>query len=76
MTADLERIKEAIVALPDEDRNALAAWLNVHSMDEWELEMKSDFSSGGRVENLVARVRDQIRDGKFTAMPTRDTAQK
>ena len=64
----VERLKEAIAELPAEDKVALAAWLNVQTMDEWDKEMSRDFSPGGRGHRLVAKVKDQIRVGEFRPM--------
>lgn len=64
----VESIKEAISGLPDEDQISLAAWLNLHTMDEWDRDMQRDFSPGGRGHHLVDRVKADIRAGKFRPM--------
>jgi hypothetical protein len=69
MSSSLETIKEAIGGLPESERAALAAWLNLRNMDDWDRQMHSDFSSGGRMHALVDRVRAEARAGKFSPMP-------
>ncbi len=67
MTVDA--IKQAIVDLPEDQKFALAAWLNQQTMDDWEKKMQRDFSPGGRGNHLVEEVKNQIRAGKFQPMP-------
>ena len=69
MGSSLETIKEAIGGLPEEERFALAAWLNLSSMDDWDQQMHRDFSRGGRAHDLVARVRAEVREGKVGPRP-------
>jgi hypothetical protein len=68
MGSSLETIKEAIGGLPEEERAALAAWLNLSGMDDWDQQMHRDFSRGGRAHGLVERVRAEVREGKFGPM--------
>lgn len=67
MTVDA--IKEAIADLPEEQKLALAGWLNEQTMDEWDREMQRDFSPGGRGYHLVDKVKADVRAGKFRPMP-------
>jgi hypothetical protein len=62
MTVDA--IKEAIAGLPDHDRHALAVWLNELEYDEWDKQMATDFSLGGRGTALIERVKREIDKGK------------
>jgi hypothetical protein len=64
----VEAIKEAIAALPDDDKVRLAAWLNLQTMDEWDKEMLRDFSPSGRGYHLVEKVKAEIHSGKFRPM--------
>ena len=64
----IDEIKEAIAALSEQDRLALASWLSIQTMDEWDREMERDFSSGGAGHHLVEKVRADIRAGKFSPM--------
>ena len=43
MSSSLETIKEAIGSLPEDERPALAAWLNLNGMDNWDRHMHRDF---------------------------------
>jgi len=63
MTVDA--IKQAIASLPEETQVALAAWLNLQTMDAWDKEMQRDFSPGGRAYHVVNRARAQIHSGEF-----------
>ncbi len=65
----VKTIKEAIASLPDDDKVALAAWLNLQTMDEWDKQMQRDFSPAGRGYHLVEKVKADIRAGKFRPMP-------
>ena len=57
----IEALKNAITVLPQDAQAALAAWLNLQTMDAWDREMQSDFSPGGRGHHLVEKVKSQIR---------------
>ena len=60
----MEAIKEAIAGLPEEERHALAVWLNELDYDEWDKEMVKDFSPDGRGCHLVEKVKRDIAEGK------------
>jgi hypothetical protein len=64
----VEAIKEAIAGLPEGDRVALASWLNLQTLDEWDREMLRDFAPGGKGADLLAKVKAGIRNGKFRPM--------
>jgi hypothetical protein len=66
MTVDA--IKDAITRLPDEDKIALAAWLHLQTMDEWDRQMACDFAPGGRGVHAIEKVKADIRAGKFRPM--------
>ena len=51
MTVDA--IKDAITGLPDEDKIALATWLSLQTMDEWDRQMARDFAPGGRGVHVI-----------------------
>jgi ketosteroid isomerase-like protein len=65
---NVETLKEAIVGLPEEDRQSFAAWINGLDYDAWDKEMAEDFSSGGSGAHLIEKVKREIADGK--ARPT------
>jgi hypothetical protein len=52
----IEAIKNAITALPLEERHTLVLWLNELEYDAWDKEMVQDFSPGGRGMTLVDKV--------------------
>ena len=64
----LEALKQAIAELPEEEKTALATWLNEQEMDEWDRQMQKDFSPGGRGVRVVEKVKADIRAGKFRPM--------
>jgi len=74
MGSSLETIKEAIGGLPEDERAALAAWLSLSSMDDWDRQMHSDFSPGGRAHGLAARVRKDVHQGKFSPLAIPEAA--
>ncbi|MGH9629355.1 MAG: hypothetical protein ACRD7E_13630 [Bryobacteraceae bacterium] len=59
----VQAIKEAITRLPEDERYALAAWLNELDYDDWDKEMVADFSPGGRGTALFERVKRDIAQG-------------
>lgn len=61
----IEAIKDAITGLPEDAQVALAAWLNLQTMDSWDKEMQADFSPSGRGYHFVEKVRSQVRSGAF-----------
>ena len=64
----VEAIKEAITALPEDERHSLVSWLNELDYDEWDKLMVKDFSPGGRGMALVEKVKREIAEGKTIAL--------
>jgi hypothetical protein len=64
----VEAIKHAITGLPDEDKIALATWLSLQTMDEWDQQMARDFAPGCRGVHVIDKVKADIRAGKFSPM--------
>jgi hypothetical protein len=64
----VEAIKEAIRALPEEERHSLASWLNELDYDAWDRQMVEDFSPGGRGAALVEKVKREIAERKATPL--------
>ena len=60
----VEAIKDAITALPVEERHCLASWLNELEYDAWDKQMVEDFSTGGRGAALIEMVKREIAEGK------------
>jgi hypothetical protein len=63
----VEKIKDAILALSNEERLELEFWFS----DCWDQEMSRDFSQGGRGASLVDRVDADIQAGKFRPLSQR-----
>jgi hypothetical protein len=64
----VEAIKNAIADLPEDDKVALAAWLNLQTMDEWDRQMEEDFSPGGRGMAFFEQVQHEIAVGDSRPM--------
>ena len=69
----LEALKQAIAELPAEEKAALTTWLNEQEMDGWDLQIRKDFSTGGRGMHVVEKVRADLRGGKFRPMDEKRT---
>ncbi|HME07610.1 MAG TPA: hypothetical protein VKG25_11180 [Bryobacteraceae bacterium] len=61
----VQSLKEAILELPESERQSLTLWLNGLDHDDWDREMLQDFSAGGRGAHLVERVKADITAGKY-----------
>jgi hypothetical protein len=59
----IEAIKNAIAALPVEERHSLVSWLNELEYDSWDKQMDKDFSPGGRGMALIEKVKLEIAEG-------------
>ena len=64
----VEAIKEAIVHLSESERNLLVEWFDELKEVEWDRQMESDFSPGGRGIAWGERVKADIAAGKFTSL--------
>lgn len=64
----VESIKEAIARLPAYERHSLAAWLNELDYDDWDREMVTDFSPGGRGIALLEKVNRDIAGEKSSSL--------
>ena len=60
----LEAIKEAISGLPAAERVSLVHWLNVQDVNEWDRQMKADFSEGGPGMTLLQQWDAEIQSGQ------------
>jgi len=65
----MEAIKNAIAALPIEERHSLVSWLNEFEYDAWDKQMVSDFSPGGRGMKLIDKAKREIAEGKTNPLP-------
>jgi hypothetical protein len=68
----VEAIKEAIAGLSDDEKAAVASWLSVQTMDQWDRQMQRDFAPGGRGERLVERVSAEIRSDRALKLQRRN----
>jgi hypothetical protein len=64
----VEEIKAAIGKLPQAQRTQLASWINESVDDEWDRQIKADVTAG-RLDELLKKVRSDIRDGNVREMP-------
>lgn len=55
----VEAIKAAITALPEQERQSLKFWLNNFDYDDWDRQMVTDFSPGGRGMWLVEKMKQE-----------------
>jgi hypothetical protein len=65
----IEAIKNAIAALPIEERRSLVSWLNELEYDAWDKQMVKDFSPGGRGMTLMDEVKREIAEGRTMPLP-------
>lgn len=67
MTTRVEQIAEQVKALPEHEREEFVSWLSdfelAHS-DDWDQEIAQDSQPGGRLGNVLDRVRRDIADGR------------
>ena len=64
----IEAIKNAIAALPVEERHSLVSWLNELEYDSWDKQMVKDFSPGGRGMTLIEKVKLEIAEGRIITL--------
>jgi hypothetical protein len=60
----IEALKEAIGGLPENDKAALASWLNAQTMDDWDRQMQRDFSPGGKGKSFLNQAKREIAEGQ------------
>jgi hypothetical protein len=65
----IRAIKDAILALPEEQRLELEDWLS----EQWDAQMSKDFSRGGRGTALIEHVDAEIETGKFRPLEPQKT---
>jgi len=67
MTTKVEEIAEQVKALPDSEREEFLSWLadfEIQHNDDWDMEIARDSQPGGRLENVLGRVRKDIAEGR------------
>jgi hypothetical protein len=60
----LEAIKQAISALPPEDKTSLMAWLRQQEAEAWDKQIELDFSEGGAGAPILEKWDAEIKAGK------------
>jgi hypothetical protein len=63
MTRTVEKIVNDVKALPDAELDELLSWLadfEAERMDAWDKTIAADSQPGGRLDGLLARVKDDI----------------
>ena len=63
MTRTVEKIANDVKALPDAELDELLSWLadfEAERMDAWDKTIAADSQPGGRLDGLLARVKDDI----------------
>lgn len=60
----MEAIKDAVVHLSEAEREQFARWFEELAEEEWDKEIETDFSPGGRGANLLAEVDAEIAAGR------------
>lgn len=61
----LATIKSAIEGLPEEEKTALMEWLLSRDREDWDKQIKQDFSPGGCGTKLLDEVDTAIQRGDF-----------
>jgi hypothetical protein len=67
MTSRVEQIVEQVKALPEDEREEFLSWLTDFELgqsDAWDKEIARDSQPGGRLRELLDRVRQDIAEGR------------
>jgi hypothetical protein len=67
MTSRVEHIVEQVKALPEDEREEFLSWLTDFELgqsDAWDKEIARDSQPGGRLRELLDRVREDIAEGR------------
>jgi len=67
MTATVEKIADEVKALPEKERDEFLLWLSDYELahpDRWDRELDRDSRPGGRLDNVLTRVRGDIAAGR------------
>ena len=67
MSTRVEQIVEQVKALPEDEREELLLWLSDFELkhsDDWDREIAQDSKPGGRLGNVLDRVRRDIAEGR------------
>ena len=67
MTSRVQHIVEQVKALPEDEREEFLSWLTDFELgqsDAWDKEIARDSRVGGRLRELLGRVRQDIAEGR------------
>jgi hypothetical protein len=67
MIATVEKIADAVKALPEKELDEFLSWLSDYELahpDRWDREIEQDSQPGGRLEAVLDRVRGDIASGR------------
>jgi hypothetical protein len=67
MTSRVQHIVEQVKALPEDEREEFLSWLTDFELgqsDAWDKEIARDSQPGGRLRELLDRVRQDIAEGR------------
>ncbi len=67
MTVAVEKLANEIRALPQEEFDQFLSWLSQYQaeqMDDWDREIERDSQPGGRLQDVLDRVRNDIAEGR------------
>ncbi|VEN73141.1 conserved hypothetical protein [Candidatus Desulfarcum epimagneticum] len=67
MSNRIMKIADQFKALPQSERNEFLSWLfdfETSQSDEWDKKIAHDSQPGGRLENVLSRVRKDIAEGR------------
>jgi len=67
MTTTVKKIADEVKALPEKELNEFLSWLADYELahpDRWDREIERDSQPGGRLEDVLTRVRGDIAAGR------------
>ena len=62
-------LKREVDALPSGELAELSAYIAKRESAEWDVQIDRDFSEGGRLCDVLAEVRDDMRAGRLQDLP-------
>ncbi|MCI0492471.1 MAG: hypothetical protein L0Z07_06015 [Planctomycetes bacterium] len=71
MITRVELIAEQVKALPEHEREEFLSWLSdfeLEHSDDWDKKIAQDSKPGGRLGNVLDRVRRDIAEGRTTPL--------
>lgn len=63
----LEQIEKSVEALSKDELKQFAAWFSELQAERWDRQIEED-SAAGRLDELVAKARDEIKAGKTRSL--------